>query len=197
MIGQDLTMGKHRHIELTEAQRIELEQLLRSGNAPARTNTRARILLQSDRSQGEQRIDKEVAAAVMCNQSTVVSIRQRFLEGGLQRALYDKGWPRTSKFTGEVEAQLTVLACSAPPEGAARWSLRLLAKRMIELGYVEYISHATVGELLKKRAPAVAGEVLMYREALSDVRGQDGGCAGCLPMTLRQSVPSHLSGRDK
>jgi hypothetical protein len=54
------------------------------------------------------------------------------------------------KFTAEVEAQLTMLACSDPPEGAARWSLRLLADRMIELGYVEYISHVTVRELLKK-----------------------------------------------
>ena len=143
------SMEKHRQLELTEAQRIELEQLIRSGSAPARTNTRARILLQSDRSQGKQRMDKEVAAAVMCSQSTVVSIRRRFLEGGLQRALYDKGWPGAPpKFTGEVEAQLTLLACSDPPEGAARWTLRLLAERMIELGYVEYISHVTVGELL-------------------------------------------------
>jgi putative transposase len=66
-------------------------------------------------------------------------------------ALYDKGWPGPPpKFTGEVEAQLTMLACSDPPEGAARWTLRLLANRMIELGYVDYISHVTVRELLKK-----------------------------------------------
>ena len=63
----------------------------------------------------------------------------------------DKGWPgATPKFTGEVEAKLTVLACSDPPEGAARWTLRLLADRMIELGYVESISHVTVRRLLKK-----------------------------------------------
>jgi hypothetical protein len=66
-------------------------------------------------------------------------------------ALNDKGWPgATPKFTGEVEAQLTMLACSDPPEGDARWTLRLLADQMIELGYVEYISHVTVRDLLKK-----------------------------------------------
>jgi transposase len=87
----------------------------------------------------------------LCSTSTVRNIRRRFVAGGLPAALNDKGWPgATPKFTGEVEAQLTMLACSDPPEGAARWTLRLLADQMIELGYVEYISHVTVRELLKK-----------------------------------------------
>jgi hypothetical protein len=65
--------------------------------------------------------------------------------------LNDKGWPgATPKFTGEVQAKLIALSCSKPPEGAARWTLRLLADQMIELGYVEYISHVTVREVLKK-----------------------------------------------
>jgi putative transposase len=144
-------MGKHLHIELTEDQRTELEQLIHAGNAPARKQTRARILLLSDRSHGQKRTDQEVADAALCSISTVRSIRRRFVAGGLPKALNDKGWPGgTPKFTGEVEAKLTVLACSDPPEGAARWTLRLLADRMIELGYVEYISHVTVRELLKK-----------------------------------------------
>jgi hypothetical protein len=87
----------------------------------------------------------------MCSKGTVGNVRHRLLEGGLQAALYDKGWPGpTPKFTGEIEAKLTMLACSDPPAGAARWTLRLLADRMIELDYVDYISHVTVGELLKK-----------------------------------------------
>ncbi len=144
-------MGKHQHVELTEDQRHELEQLIHAGNASARIQTRARILLLSDRSQGQKRTDQAVADAVLCSLSTVGNIRQRFLAGGLAVALYDKGWPgATPKFTGEVEAQLTVLACSDPPDGAARWTLRLLADRLIELGYVDYISHVTVRELLKK-----------------------------------------------
>jgi hypothetical protein len=144
-------MGKHTQIELAKEQRTELEQLIRSGHAPARTHTRARILLLSDRSQGQKRTDQAVADAVLCSLKTVRNIRRRFLAGGVTVALNDKGWPgATPKFTGEVEAKLTVLACSDPPDGFARWTLRLLADQMIELGYVEYISHVTVRELLKK-----------------------------------------------
>jgi transposase len=151
-------MGKHTHIELTEEQRTELEQLIRTGDAPARTNTRARILLLSDRSQGQKRTDQEVADAALCSKSTVINIRRRFLSGGLPAALYDKGWPgATPKFTGEVEAKLTMLACSDTPDGAARWTLRLLAERMIELGYVDYISHVTVRALLKKTNSSLGG----------------------------------------
>jgi ferritin-like metal-binding protein YciE len=84
-------MGKHTHIELTEEQRTELEQLIRTGNAPARAHTRARILLLSDRSQGQKRTDQEVADAALCSKSTVFNVRRRFLTGGLPSALYDKG----------------------------------------------------------------------------------------------------------
>ena len=151
-------MGKHTHVELTAEQRTELEQLIRTGDAPARTNTRARILLLSDRSQGQKRTDQEVADAALCSKSTVINIRRRFLSGGLPAALYDKGWPgATPKFTGEVEAKLTMLACSDTPDGAARWTLRLLAERMIELGYVDYISHVTVRALLKKTNSSLGG----------------------------------------
>jgi putative transposase len=151
-------MGKHTHLELTTEQRTELEQLIRTGDAPAHTNTRARILLLSDRSQGQKRTDQDVADAALCSKSTVLNIRRRFLTGGLQSALYDKGWPgATPKFTGEIEAKLTMLACSDAPDGAARWTLRLLADKMIELGYVDYISHVTVGELLKKTNSSLGG----------------------------------------
>lgn len=144
-------MGKHTQIELTADQRDELEQFIHAGNASARKQTRARILLLSDRSQGQKRQDQEVADAVLCSLSTVRAVRRRFVAGGLGLALNDKGWPGgTPKFSGEVEAKLTMLACSTPPEGAARWTLRLLADQMIELGYVDYISHVTVAELLKK-----------------------------------------------
>jgi transposase len=151
-------MGKHTHVELTEEQRTELEQLIRTGDAPARTHTRARILLLSDRRQGQKRTDQEVADAALCSKSTVINIRRRFLTSGLQSALYDKGWPGAPpKFTGEVEAKLTMLACSEAPAGAARWTLRLLAERLIELGYVDYISHVTVRELLKKTRSSLGG----------------------------------------
>jgi transposase len=144
-------MGTHRTLHLTPDLRSHLEQLIRGGDAPARTNRRARILLLSDRSQGQLRTDAEVAEAALCNVSTVRNVRRRYLDEGLQAALTDKPRPGAAPiFTGETEAQLTLLACSQPPEGHARWTLRLLADQLVELGHVESISHVTVGELLKK-----------------------------------------------
>lgn len=144
-------MGKHVQIELDADERTAPEQLIHAGNAPARKQTRARILLLSDRSQGQKRTGQEVAEAALCSPSTVGSIRRRYVEGGLPQALNDKGWLGAKpKFTGDVEAKLTMLACSTPPKGHARWTLRLLANQMIEVGYVEDVSHVTVGEWLRK-----------------------------------------------
>lgn len=151
-------MGKHRHIELNADERTELEQLIHSGNAAARKQTRARILLLSDRREGQKRTDQEVAEAVLCSTTTVWNIRQRYIEGGLPQALNDKGWPGAKpKLTGDVEAKLTMLACRAPPQGHARWTLRLLANQMVELGYVEDVSHVTIGEWLKKTNLSLGG----------------------------------------
>jgi len=144
-------MGKHIQIQLSVEQRHELEALLHHGQIASRTNTRARILLLSDRSEGAHWTDQAVAAAVHCSISTVGNTRRRFCTGGLPQALYDKGWPGApSKLTGELEAHLTRLACSAPPAGAARWSLHRLADHLVELGYVDSVSPSTVGAWLKK-----------------------------------------------
>jgi hypothetical protein len=144
-------MGTHRHVTLIAEERSQLEQLVRTGQSAARTQTRARILLLCDRSQGEKRMDTAVAEAALCSVTTVRNIRRKYLDDGLNAAIKDKGWPGAPpKFTGETEAQLTMLACSTPPAGHAQWTLRLLANQLIELGYVDYISHVTVGELLKK-----------------------------------------------
>jgi transposase len=151
-------MGKHRQIELKVDERTELEQMIHAGNAPARKQTRARILLLSDRSQGQKRTDQEVAEAVLCGVSTVGSILRRYVEGGLPLALNDKGWPGAKpKLTGEIEAELTVLACSEPPAGFGRWTLRLLADQMVELGYLDAVSHVTIGEWLKKTNLSLGG----------------------------------------
>ena len=144
-------MGQHIPIRLTTEQRTELERLIRAGHSPARTQTRARILLLSDQSEGQKRAAKEVAAALMCSPSTVANVRHRFNREGLQAALYDKPRPgQKPKVTGEVEARLVMLACSDPPPGHTRWSLRLLADQMVELEIVDSISHVTVGQVLKK-----------------------------------------------
>ena len=144
-------MGQPIRIHLTTEQRTELERLTRAGHSPARTQTRARIPLLCDRTGGQKRTDEQVAAALLCSRGTVANVRRRFSQGGLPAALYDKPRPgQAPKITGDIEAQLTLLACSQPPEGYARWTLRLLAERMIELEYVDYVSHVTVGEVLKK-----------------------------------------------
>jgi len=116
-------MAKHTYVDLPTEQRAVLEQLIHSGNAPGRTQTRARILLLADRSQGPQRADQEIAVALLCHKGTVRNVRHRFQRDGLQAALHDKPRPgQKPKITGEIEAQLTVLACSDRPAGHARWT---------------------------------------------------------------------------
>jgi hypothetical protein len=144
-------MGKHNTLRLTEQQRADLERLTRKGSAAARVQTRARILLLTDRSQGQDRPDHVVADALGCSRTSVVIIRRLYLQEGPEAALYEKARPgAVPKITGDIEAKVTALACSDPPEGHARWTLRLLADRVVELGYVESISHVAIGERLKK-----------------------------------------------
>lgn len=144
-------MSKHRYIHLDEEERILLTQLIRSDDTPARVQTRARVLLFSDRSQGQKRTLAQIAEIALCSVGTVRNIKRNYLAGGLEAALYEKPRPGAEPtFTGETEAQLVMLACSEPPVGHARWSLRLLAEQLIELEVVETISHVTVGTMLKK-----------------------------------------------
>jgi len=144
-------MSKHVNILLTAEQRAHLDNLIRKGNAPARVQTRARILLLADRSQGQQRSNKAVAEASLTHAVTVGRICRTFAEAGLDAALYDKPRPgAVPKITGDVEAKLITLACSDPPEGRGRWTLRLLADTMVELGYIASISNVAVYQRLKK-----------------------------------------------
>lgn len=102
---------------LTPEQRAQLETGLKNGSAPARVQTRARILLPADRSIGQFRTDPEIAEALLFSQTTVGNIHKRFLTEGLQAALSEKPHPGCSpRITGEIEAQIVVRACSDPPE---------------------------------------------------------------------------------
>lgn len=151
-------MSTHVTVSLTDDQRAHLETLTRSGTGLARVQTKARILLLTDRSQGHQRTDAEIAAALDTSRPTIIRIRRRFVQDGLDAALYDKPRPGAApKLTGEHEANLTLLACSTPPDGRKRWTLRLLAKQMVELQYVDTVSHVTVGEVLKKTSSSRGG----------------------------------------
>ena len=146
-----LGMSKHVTVRLTEEQRAHLQGVLRAGSAPARTQTRARVLLHTDRSQGPALPDAAVAAAVLCSRGTVGNVRRRFAAEGLEAALRDRPLPGAKpKITGAVEAHLVTLCCSDPPEGAARWTLRLLANQIVAAGHLESLSHVTVGARLKK-----------------------------------------------
>jgi len=139
------------HIHLSSEERQELEGLIRRGESAARIQTRARILLLCDESQNTQKPTKEIAAALMCSLPTITNIRKKFVEGGLPNALYEQPRPgQKPKITGEIEAQLTLLACSAPPEGKARWTLQMLADKLVELELVDSISDVAVMQRLKK-----------------------------------------------
>ena len=140
-----------KHMCLNDEERVELEQMIRSGTNSARVIGRARTLLLIDRSQGKKRTIQEVAEAAMVSPGTVSNIKRRYFEGGLPSALYDKPRPGAKpKVDGEVEARLIALTCSDPPEGYERWTLRLLANELVALEVLESISHVTVGEVLKK-----------------------------------------------
>ena len=144
-------MSKAITLSLTGEQHEHLHSLIRSGSAPARTQTRARVLLLTDRSQGARRTDAQVAEAALCIPGTVGNVRRRFAAGGLDVALEDRPRPgKAPKITGDIEAHLVTLACSSPPEGEARWTLRLLAGRLVELGLLDNLSHVAVGDRLKK-----------------------------------------------
>jgi len=139
------------YIYLSKENRQELETLIHSGESSARTQTRARILLLTDENQKKKKGTKEIASALLCSLPTITNIRKKFVEGGLEHALYDKPRPGAiPKITGEIEAQLTMLACSAPPEGRMRWTLQLLADKLVELKLVDSISDVAVMHRLKK-----------------------------------------------
>jgi hypothetical protein len=139
------------HVYLSKENRQDLETLIRSGASSARTQTRARILLLTDENQQKKKGTEEIASVLLCSLPTITHIRKKFVEGGLENALYDQARPgATPKITGEIEAQLVLLACSAPPAGRSRWTLQLLADKLVELKLVDSISDVAVMHRLKK-----------------------------------------------
>ena len=140
-------------VVLSEAQRAELRGLVGSGVAPARMLTRARILLKADHgSGGPGWSDAAVAGALDVDPSTVLRVRRQFVAEGLASTLERKRPDRVyeRRLDGEQEAKLIAIACSETPEGADRWSLRLVADELVRLEVVETVSHETVRQTLKK-----------------------------------------------
>jgi transposase len=153
-------MTKKYRVTLTADERAELERLLARGKADVRTIKHAQILLKADEAEGGPGWpDERIAEVFDTGITTVERVRRRFVEEGLASALSAyRGGKRIyqRKLDGEQEAHLIALACSPPPEGRARWTLRLLAQRMVELAYVGTLSYETVRQTLKKERPQTA-----------------------------------------
>ena len=141
-------------VRLSGKERESLSTMVSSGKGPARMFTRARILLKADISEGGPGWpDDKIAEALDVTVQTVERVRKQLVEEGLEAVLRRRKYVQKvsrKKIDGDAEAHLIALACSEAPEGYTRWSLRLLADRMVELGYVESISHEAVRRALKK-----------------------------------------------
>ena len=152
-----MSRKRKKPVSLTGEQRERLEGLIAGGNAPVRKTTHARILLKADEGGASQGAaawpDTRIAEALEISRSTVCRVRERFVEEGLEAALVHRKPKRSKprKLDGSQEAHLIALACSEPPRGRERWSLRLLAERFVSLECAtEPISRELVRRALKK-----------------------------------------------
>ena len=141
-------------VKLSDAERSQLQSLISKGKSPAKRLLKARILLKADISEvGEAWSDGQIIKALDTNVSMVSRVRQQLVEEGLDAVLSRKQRATPARqplFDGEKQARLTALACSTPPEGRIRWTLRLLEDKVVELGIVERASDNTIGWVLKK-----------------------------------------------
>jgi transposase len=181
-------MRKYR-VTLDADERAQLERILARGKGEVRMLKHAIILMKADESPGPTAwTDEKIAEAVGVGASTVYRVRERFVEEGFEAALraYKKG-SRTyaTKLDGRQEAQLIALACSAPPEGHGRWTLRLLAGKCIELKYVDKLSPETVRQTLKKRVAAPSEKNVVHSaQAIGGICPSHGRRARFVPSSL-------------
>ena len=139
--------AKQYRVNLSQDERKQLLEVSRRGNSSARKVKRSLILCKSD----EGLTDQQVSQALLVGPSTVSRVRQRFVEGGLERALNDRPRPgQRRKLDGKQEAHLVAVACSSTPEGHTRWTLQLLADQAVKLELTDSISRETVRQILKK-----------------------------------------------
>jgi transposase len=146
-------MKKIYKVTLTAEERSDLTKLVSTGKSSAPKIKHATILLAVDETEHGRVSDSDVAKQFQCHAKTVSNIRERFVEEGLEAALERKKRitpPTAPIFDGRAEAHLIRIACSAPPEGRCRWTLRLLAEQCVELDIVEEVSHETIRNVLKK-----------------------------------------------
>ena len=144
-------MNRKYLVMLNEEQKQNLEKIISSGIYPARQIKHAQILLKSD--QNVNWSYDQIMQAFDVTAVTIAKVRKTFVEKGLEAALHRKKPDREYEHAldGEAEAHLIALACSEPPTGREHWSLRLLQKRFVKLGYADTISHETIRRALKKK----------------------------------------------
>ena len=139
-------------VTLNRAERKQLEETVSKGKGAVSRIKHAHILLAADEN-GPNMKDEDIAKTFRCHRNTVANIRQRFVEQGLEEALernYRETPPVPRKLDGRGEARLIAVACSEPPKGRAKWTMQLLADRLVALGVVDDISDDTVRRTLKK-----------------------------------------------
>jgi len=147
-------MNKKYVVRLTSEERLTLQRLVSVGKTAARKILHARILLLADQGpDGPAKTDDQIAEALSAHPRTIGGVRQRLVEQGLEAALVRKKQTQPSrgrKLDGKAEARLIALRCGAPPRGRMRWTLHLLADRLVELNVVDSVSYETVRRTLKK-----------------------------------------------
>ena len=161
MAAKEISVKKYV-VRLSGDEREQLEVLIRKGKSPAQRLLKARILLKADVSQaGDGWSDSRIMAALETSPSMVYRVRKQLVEEGFDAVLSRKqrATPAVAPiFDGEKEAKLIALACSKPPKGRARWTLRLLENKVVELKIVERASNSTIGRVLKKHSQAPSPE---------------------------------------
>jgi DNA-binding Lrp family transcriptional regulator len=144
-------MSQKLLVRLSEDDRAALEKMTRSGTGKAREITRARIVLMADRNQPTFKTQAQIADALGISPVTVCRVCRRFAGEGRETALVERPRPgQKPKITGEIEARLVALACSDPPQGKSRWTVRLLRDELVRLEVVPAISHVAIHQALKK-----------------------------------------------
>jgi transposase len=161
--GKEISVKKYV-VRLSGEERERLEALIRKGKSPAQRLLKARILLKADVSEaGEGWSDSRIIKALETSASMVYRVRKQLVEEGFEAVLSRKqrAMPAVARiFDGEKEAKLIALACSKPPKGRARWTLRLLENKVVELGIVDRASDSTIERTLKKTLSSpIAGSV--------------------------------------
>lgn len=147
-------MPKKKYVvHLSDQERLKLTKIIKTGTSPAKVINRANILLASDSASGKPFTVAETAQRLNTTPTTVQTVRTEFAKYGLHRTLYRKKRetpPVPPKVDGNLEAYIISICCSEPPQGYERWTLRLIADKCVELGYVDSLSHMTVKRTLKK-----------------------------------------------